>query len=94
VTYLASARKYLYVGAIILSVSGAIAVYLNFQGVKCLSDLALVDRSVLMPAQLEEMERNCSIVTNSYVYSVYGVIAGIVLIVIGFMRKRRKGNVS
>ncbi|AFU58366.1 MAG: hypothetical protein QXX64_03415 [Nitrososphaera sp.] len=90
---MASARRYLYVGVIILSVSGAIAIYLNFQGVRCLSDLALVDRSVLAPTQLEEMERNCSIVTNSYVYSVYGVVAGIMLVVIGFMRKR-KGNVS
>jgi len=58
-----------------------------------MSDLALVDRSVLTPGQLEEMERNCSIVTNSYVYSVYGIVAGIVLVVMGFM-KRRKGNVS
>lgn len=90
---MASARRYLYVGVIILSVSGAIAIYLNFQGVRCLSDLALVDRSVLAPTQLEEMERNCSIITNSYVYSVYGVVAGIMLVVIGFMRKR-KGNVS
>jgi len=90
---LADASRYAYVGATILAVSGAIAIYLNFQGVKCLSDLAFVDRAVLTPGQLEEMERNCSIVTNSYVYSVYGIVAGIVLVVMGFM-KRRKGNVS
>jgi len=90
---LADASRYAYVGVTILAVSGAIAIYLNFQGVKCLSDLAFVDRSVLTPGQLEEMERNCSIVTNSYVYSVYGIVAGIVLVVMGFM-KRRKGNVS
>ncbi len=90
---MADASRYAYVGATILAVSGAIAIYLNFHGVKCLSDLAFVDRSVLTPGQLEEMERNCSIVTNSYVYSVYGIVAGIVLVVMGFM-KRRKGNVS
>jgi len=90
---LADASRYAYVGATILAVSGAIAIYLNFQGVKCLSDLAFVDRSVLTPGQLGEMERNCSIVTNSYVYSVYGIVAGIVLVVMGFM-KRRKDNVS
>jgi len=90
---LADASRYAYVGVTILAVSGAIAIYLNFQGVKCLSNLAFVDRSVLTPGQLEEMERNCSIVTNSYVYSVYGIVAGIVLVVMGFM-KRRKGNVS
>ena len=90
---MADASRYANVGVTILAVSGAIAIYLNFQGVKCLSDLAFVDRSVLTPGQLEEMERNCSIVTNSYVYSVYGIVAGIVLVVMGFM-KRRKGNVS
>jgi hypothetical protein len=86
---LASPRRYLYVGAAILAVSGATAIYFNFQGFRCLFDLARVESSVIEPGQLEEMESNCSIITNSYVYSVYGVIAGIVLIVIGFMRKRR-----
>ena len=86
---MAPAGKYLYTGAVILAVSGALAIYLNFQGVRCLSDLALVDRSVTAAGQLEEMERNCSIITNSYVYSVYGVIAGIVLVVVGFMKKRK-----
>ena len=90
---MADASRYAYVGVTILAVTGAIAIYLNFQGVKCLSDLAFVDRSVLTPGHLEEMERNCSIVTNSYVYSVYGIVAGIVLVVMGFM-KRRKDNVS
>jgi hypothetical protein len=90
---LASPRRYLYVRAAILAVMGAVAIYLNFQGFRCLSDLARVDSSVIEPNQLEELEKNCSIITNSYVYSVYGVIAGIVLVVTGFMRKR-KGNVS
>ncbi|HEY3095153.1 MAG TPA: hypothetical protein VGJ42_05280 [Nitrososphaera sp.] len=90
---MASPRRYLYVAAAILAVSGAFAIYLNFQGFRCLSDLARVDSSVIEPRHLEEMERNCSIITNSYVYSVYGIIAGIVLLVIGLMRKR-KGNVS
>lgn len=90
---MASAGRYLYSGAAILAVSGALAIYLNFQGVRCLSDLALVDRSVFTLGQLQEMERNCSIVTNSYVYSIYGVVAGIVLVAAGFVKKR-KGNVS
>jgi hypothetical protein len=90
---LADAAKYSFIGAIILAVSGVIAIYLNFQGQRCLSDLALVDRSVLTPGKLEEMERNCFIVTNSYVYSLYGIVAGIVLVVVGVV-KRRKGNAS
>jgi hypothetical protein len=81
--------KYIYVGAITLAASGGAAIYLNFQGVKCLSDLAQVDRSILTAEQLEEMERNCSIITNSYVYSVYGVIIGIILIIIGVVKSRK-----
>ena len=90
---MATARKYLYIGAVILAVSGIVAIYLNFQGVKCLTDLDRLDSSGAPPELVEEMERNCSIVTNSYVYSVYGVIAGIVLVVVGFMKKR-KDNAS
>ncbi len=83
-------KKYIYVGAIILAASGGAAIYLNFQGVKCLSDLAQIDRSILTAEQLEEMERNCSIITNSYVYSVYGIIIGVILIVIGVIKSRKK----
>lgn len=82
-------KKYIYIGTIMLAASGAAAIYLNFQGVKCLSDLVQVDRSVLAPERLEEMERNCSIITNSYVYSVYGIIVGIILIVIGLVKRRK-----
>ena len=54
-----------------------------------MSDLAQVDRSAITLERLEEMEENCSIITNSYVYSVYGVIIGITLIVIGLVKKRK-----
>ena len=81
--------RYLYIGAITLAASGAVAVYLNFQAVKCLSDLSQVDKSVITLEHLEEMEENCSIITNSYVYSVYGVIIGITLMIIGLVKKRK-----
>ena len=90
---MAAARRYLYAGAIILAASGVAAVYLYFQGFRCLTDLASLDRSIVPPGIVEEMERNCALVTNSYVYSIYGVIAGIVLVVVGFMKKR-KDNAS
>jgi hypothetical protein len=86
---LPTTARYLYIGAITLAASGAVAIYLNFQAVKCMSDLAQVDRSVITLERLEEMEENCSIITNSYVYSVYGVIIGITLIVIGLVKKRK-----
>jgi hypothetical protein len=73
----------------VLAVSGAIGVYLNFQGYRCQSDLARLDSSVLTPKRLEEMESSCSIITNSYVYSIYGVIAGTVLVIIGFVKRKR-----
>jgi hypothetical protein len=82
-------KKYIYIGAIILAASGAVAIYLNFQGVKFLSELVQVDRSVLAPERLEEMERNCSIITNSYVFSLYGIIIGIILMVIGLVKRRK-----
>jgi hypothetical protein len=79
----------MYIGAITLAASGAAATYLNFQGIRCLSDLAQVDRTIFSAERLEEMESNCSIVTNSYVYSVYGIIVGIILIVIALVKKRK-----
>lgn len=90
---MASATKYLHVGTVILAVSGAATVYLNFQGVRCLSELAQIDRSIVPLELLKEMERNCAVVTNSYVYSVYAVVAGIMLVVVGYMKKR-KDNAS
>jgi uncharacterized membrane protein len=86
---LPTTARYLYIGAITLAASGAVAVYLNFQAVKCLSDLSQVDKSVITLEHHEEMEENCSIITNSYVYSVYGVIIGITLMVIGLIKKRK-----
>ena len=87
---MSSIKKYIYIGAITLAASGAIAIYLNFQGFRCLSDLAQVDRSVLTSERLEEKQANCFIITNSYVYSIYGVIIGIILMVIGLVKKRKK----
>ena len=84
-----AASKYISIGIIILAVSGAVTIYLNFKGVRCLLDLAQIDRSIVPPDLLKEMERNCAVGTNSYVYSVYAVVAGIVLVVVGFMKRGR-----
>jgi hypothetical protein len=84
----------MYIGAITLAASGAAAIYLNFQGIRCLSDLAQVDRTIFSAEHLEEMERNCMIITNSYVYSVYGIIVGVILIVIALVKKRKDMHAS
>lgn len=82
------AQRYIYVGTDILAARGALAIYLNFQGFWCLTDLTQLDRSVVPPDVIEELESNCAITTNSYVHSIYGVVAGTMLVVVGFMRKR------
>ncbi len=82
-----SYKKYMYIGAITLVASGAVAIYLNFQGARCLSDLAQVDRSAFTEENFE-IERNCSLITNSYVYSIYSLIIGVILLVIGVVKKR------
>jgi hypothetical protein len=85
----AAAQKYLHVGIIILGISGAAAIYLNFQGYSCLSDLARIDRSVITPESVDELERNCFIITNSYVYALFGVVIGIALIVFWYAKKKK-----
>lgn len=82
-----NATKYLYTGIAILAASRIIVIYLNFQGVRCLSDLARVDRSIAPPELVEEMEGNCAITTNYTSIPIYGVVAGIVLVVVGFYEK-------
>ena len=81
--------KYLHFGIIMLVASAAISIYLNFQGAKCLTDIARLDRSIVPAELVDDLERNCAITTNSYVYSIYGIVAGIVLVVTGFMKKRK-----
>jgi hypothetical protein len=88
----AADNRYLHVGVIVLAISGAAAIYLNFQGVSCLAALGRADGdSVFSQGQVEELERNCFIVTNSYVYSLFGVAAGAILIVL-WIAKKRKGK--
>jgi hypothetical protein len=82
--------RYLHVGAIILGISSALALYLNFQGVACLIALRDIGDQTISPQRIEEMERDCFIVTNSYVYSLFGAVAGIILIVIWFAKKEKK----
>ncbi|HEX2557878.1 MAG TPA: hypothetical protein VHK86_06110 [Nitrososphaera sp.] len=86
---MAAAQRYLQVGIITLGISGAAAIFLNFQGYACLSDLAKADQSVITPENLDELERNCFIITNSYVYSLFGVVIGIVLIVFWYAKKKK-----
>lgn len=99
---MAAPEKYLHVGAIILGASAALAVYLNFQGAQCLVNLSRASGGspassppapIFSQEQLAELQRNCFIITNSYVYSLFGVVIGAVLIVMWYAKKKkvRKG---
>jgi hypothetical protein len=84
------ADRYLHAGVIVLSVSGAAALYLNFQGVSCLAAIAKTGDQVRSQEDFEELRRSCFIITNSYVYSLFGVVAGVILVVVWLARKRKK----
>jgi hypothetical protein len=80
--------KYLLAGVALAAVGGALAVYLNVQGAACLTQLASIDRSAFPAAGIGQMERNCAIITNSYVYSLFAVAAGIIVLAVGRWKRR------
>lgn len=88
-----SLHKYLHVGIVTLAISGLAAVYLNFEGTRCLASLgnggaALPQRAV------EEAAGHCFMVTNSYVYSLFGVVAGIILVSVWAFRRSKISHVG
>jgi hypothetical protein len=80
--------KYLLAGITLAAVGGALAIYLNMQGAACLAQLANIDRSAFPPQTILDMERNCAIVTNSYVYSLFAAVAGVIVLAVGRFKKR------
>lgn len=81
--------RYLHVGLIVLGVSGAAATYLNFEGVSCLV-AQRADEQVFTQQSLVELQEWCFVITNAYVYSLFAVVAGLALIVVWYIKKRRK----
>ncbi len=82
--------RYLHVGLIVLGISGAAAAFLNFEGASCLETLSRTDEQVFTQQSPEELEAKCFVVTNAYVYSLFAVVAGLALVVIWIIKKRRK----
>lgn len=81
--------RYLHVGLIVLGISGTAATYLNFEGVSCLAALSRGDEKIFTQQSLVELQEKCFVVTNAYVYSLFAVVAGLVLIVIWIIKKKR-----
>lgn len=81
-----SLHKYLYAGIVTLAISGVAAVYLNFEGATCLASLG--NGATALPQRaVEEVSEYCFVITNSYVYSLFGVAAGIILLSVWAFRR-------
>jgi hypothetical protein len=88
-----ASRKYLHAGIITLAISGTAAFYLNFEGVRCLTAIGRSDdNGVFSERELENASANCFIITNSYVYSLFGVVAGLIVVVFWAYKRRAEGN--
>lgn len=81
--------KYLAAGAGLLVAGSVSAVLLNVEGASCLMQLARVDRSAFPPDVLEQAEQNCFVITNSYVYSLFAAITGVIILGYGYFKRRK-----
>jgi len=96
--YLITSKTNIYytVGSCILIISAILSIYLNFQSFNCLTKLSeYYNSQVRSDSQNNifiDLQRNCFIITNSYVFAVFGVIIGIIIIIIGHWKKRKLNN--
>ena len=96
--YLITSRtnRYYTVGSCILIISAILSIYLNFQSFNCLTELSEYYNSQIRTDSQNnifiDLQRNCFIITNSYVFAVFGVIIGIITIIIGHWKKRKLNN--
>jgi hypothetical protein len=96
--YLITSRtnRYYTVGSCILIISAILSIYLNFQSFNCLTKLSEYYNSQIRTDSQNnifiDLQRNCFIITNSYVFAVFGVIIGIIIIIIGHWKKRKLNN--
>ena len=96
--YLITSRtnRYYTVGSCILIISAILSIYLNFQSFNCLTKLSeYYNSQIRIDSQNNifiDLQRNCFIITNSYVFAVFGVIIGIIIIIIGHWKKRKLNN--
>ena len=85
--YLAIIKNgYLKVGLSLVVTGAILAVYLNNEGVKCLSDL---NRSGNTSSDnTQRLKGICFFITNSYVYSLFGLIIGSLIIIVWYSKYR------
>ena len=89
-------NRYYTVGSCILIISAILSIYLNFQSFNCLTKLSeYYNSQIRIDSQNNifiDLQRNCFIITNSYVFAIFGVIIGIIIIIIGHWKKRKLNN--
>jgi hypothetical protein len=83
-------NKYLKIGLLLLVASGIIAIYLNNEGFNCLSKLNRKEVYSFHAADgtSEGLAGYCFFVTNSYVYSLFGIIIGALIITVWYCKYR------
>jgi hypothetical protein len=76
-----------------LIISAILSLFLNFESFNCLTKLSEYYNS---PLEIDpqnnttiDLQRNCFIITNSYVFSVFGIIIGVIILIIGYWKKKK-----
>jgi hypothetical protein len=76
-----------------LIISAILSLFLNFQSFNCLTKLSEYYNS---PVEIDpqnnttiDLQRNCFIITNSYVFSVFGIIIGVIILIVGYWKKKK-----
>ena len=80
--------KYFLIGIVLFAAGASAAIFLNGQGASCLSQLARLDRSAV-PSGAADLERDCFILTNSYVYSLFAAVIGGGVLAYWYWKKRQ-----
>jgi hypothetical protein len=81
-------NRYLKVGLFLLIAGVVLALYLNNEGIKCLSEISRSENIRSADTQLDVLKGNCFFITNSYVYSLFGLIIGALIIIVWYFKYR------
>lgn len=87
-------NNYIRVGLLLLITFSFLSIYLNIQGFNCLLKLSQYyndhnNELAFNDTLIQDLEFQCFVITNSYVYSIFGIIIGIILIVFYLFKKRK-----
>ena len=83
--------NYFYYGMFFIAVFSVLALDLNSEGFRCLSVLSQEGQNLTDPS-IRILEWNCFVVTNSYVYSLFGIAIGGVLLLFWFRKNIKHGR--